>query len=429
MLQAQEEEVSYTKVDSLTYALYQQQRWDDLIEAGTDALDNHVDYYYLRMRLGIAWYNKQNFRQAIRHFEAALNYNSLDQTTLEYLYYCYLYAGRQYDVRRLLPELNERTLEKTGIKRSGILEEVYFEGGPGWGLNQKIMDDWEQPQANDTVYNSTYFYDSYTYFHAGARFVIHPNISIYQGYGYVNAPFTNKIRYLDQPVEDFIYTTHQNEYYGNLEIGLPGGIKITPAYHFIWFKYNNRSARYDSLTYDLIIDTVSMHRSEFVMSLSIKKDLPGFALELNGTYGDLGENNQGQVGISGYAYPFGNLKLYTQTSLINRWQDGDYSLVFYQMVGGRLADNLWLEANFTIGDLTNYSENNAFVIYNTPEKINFKFETRLIYSLNKHLEFSLIYRLLQRESICLYYRTFDEYDKLYTKYFYNSIIGGVKWRF
>ena len=428
-LKAQDEKQDFKKIDSLTFALYQQQKWDELIDVGSSALKHGNDYFYLRMRIGIAWYEKQNYRQAIPHFERALKFNEMDQSVMEYLYYCYLLSGRQYDVRGLIPELNERTKEKIGIRESGIFEEIYFEGGPGWGANQQIKDDWGQSDVRDTIYNSAYFYDNYTYFHAGARLKIHQNISTYQGYGYVQAPFTQKSRYLNQPAEDFTYTTHQNEYYGNVTIGLPSGIKIIPAWHFIWYKYDHVNTHYDTTSFELISDTVKSNISNYVMSLSIKKDLPYFALELNGTYGDFSKYNQAQLGISGYTYPFGNLNLYTQTSLINRWQDNDYSLIFYQMVGGRLTKSFWLESNFTIGDLTNYAENNAFVIYNSPEKINYKFEATLIYRLNKHLEFSLMYRLLQRESEYLYYVTIDDYERSSVKYLYHTFIGGIKWMF
>ena len=320
-------------------------------------------------------------------------------------------------------------MEKMGIKKSGFLDEVYVEGGPGLSDNQKVKNNWGNTKRFDTIYNSTYSYDNYLYYHVGARFNVHPNISIYQGYSGIKAPFTQNIRYQNMPLEDFTYTTHQNEYYGNLEIGLPNGIKITPAWHFIWYKFDNRTVEYDSISYELTVDTTTIHGNEYVMSLSIKKDLPKYTLELNGTYGDFDRKTQAQLGLSAFTYLFGNLNFYTQTSLINTWQSKIYSLIFYQMIGGRLANKIWLEANFTYGNLTNYAENNAFIIYNAPEKINYKFETAFIYDLNKHFEFSLRYRLEQRESEYLYYRTFDEYDQLITKYFNHSIIGGIKWRF
>jgi hypothetical protein len=266
--------------------------------------------------------------------------------------------------------------------------------------------------------------------HAGLRFKVHPNISTYQGYENTQAPFVQKIRYQNQELEDFTYTATQNDYYGNFVIGLPGGIRVIPACHIIWLDYDDRKMKYDSVTFRLVSDTIQVNIQDYVMSFSVKKDFPVFAIEMNGTYGDFGRLNQSQLGISGYIYPFGNLNLYTQTSLINRWSgNNDYSLIFYQMIGGRVAKKLWLEANFTIGDLSNYAEHNAFVIYNAPEKINYKFETTFIYSLNEHLEFSIRYRLMQRENKYLYFYTLESFEQTTSKYLYNTVIGAIKYQF
>jgi len=427
-LEAQKEKPSFRSIDSLTYALYSQQQWNEMIESGNLALAHNIDYFYLRMRMGIAWYSKENYHQSIPHFEAALKFNAADQTALEYLYFCYLMSGRQADVRRTKPKLSKTALEKIGVKRTGILEEIYVEGGPGIASNEKVTDKLKQPAPEYNIYNETYFYDNYAYFHGGAKFYISPAISTYQSYGLVNAPFTQRVRYQNQPLEDFTFTTHQNEYYGNLVIGLANGIQITPAWHFIWFEMQNRQFRYDTITFRLVSDTVVEGIHDFVFSFSVKKDFPVFSLGLDGTFGIFDNVNQGQLGISAWVYPFGNLNFYAQTSLINSWQPEEYNLIFYQMLGGRLVKDLWLEGSFAIGNLTNFAENNAFIIYNAPEKINYKFETVLIYSLNKHLEFSARYRLMQRENEYLYYYTFDDFNVTTTEYFFHSVIGSVKWR-
>ena len=54
--------------DSLTYALYQQQQWDELIRTGTDAIRAGVDHFYMQMRVGIAFYSTQNYRRSIPFF-------------------------------------------------------------------------------------------------------------------------------------------------------------------------------------------------------------------------------------------------------------------------------------------------------------------------------------------------------------------------
>ena len=42
------------QADIQTYDLYTLAKWDELIDAGNKALSKGIDFYYLRMRLGIA---------------------------------------------------------------------------------------------------------------------------------------------------------------------------------------------------------------------------------------------------------------------------------------------------------------------------------------------------------------------------------------
>jgi len=64
---------------------------DSLIDVAQNAVDNGIDYFYLRMRLGIAYYNKAEYKRAAVQFDKALSFNPWTQTALEYAYYSYVY--------------------------------------------------------------------------------------------------------------------------------------------------------------------------------------------------------------------------------------------------------------------------------------------------------------------------------------------------
>ena len=61
---------------------------------GKIALKQDMDFYYLRMRMGIARYNQKKYRQACGHFKHALELNQADPLALEYLYYSLLFSGQ-----------------------------------------------------------------------------------------------------------------------------------------------------------------------------------------------------------------------------------------------------------------------------------------------------------------------------------------------
>jgi len=421
----------FAETYSLTFALYERQQWDELIEVGEDAIKNGIDFYYLRMRLGIARYEQHNYRHAAPHFEKALVFYPGDQLATEYLYYSFLFAGRKSDSRLIIPLLHEATKAKMGIKKSLFLEELYFEGGPAFSNISNLEENWKNPSAADTIYSSTTYFNGYNYFHGGIRLDILPYLSIYQGYGQLNATAQQNIRDFNMEYEPFERVARQDEYYGNFELSLKKGIKITGAAHFLWVEYDRRDASYDEIG-TLTFDTVANSEDDYVLSLSVLKEFTFGSLNISGTYGRLDKDTINQLGASFVYYPFGNINFYGATGMINFWDAEGYRPIFIQEIGGKIYKNLWFEGNATIGQLQNYAEKNAFVIFNAPEEINNKYEAVLIYAAPKHLEISLRYRYLVRESGTIIYTSFDKDEEpeiTKSQYPFHSIIGGIKWKF
>ena len=384
------------------------------------------------MRLGIARYELHNYRHAVPHFENAIKVYPEDQVAAWYLYYSYLFAGRISDSRRIIPLLNETTRASMGLAKTSILDEIYFEGGPAASniSTQKI--NWQNPAPTDTIYSSTTFFKGYNYFHGGIRLNIFPNLSIYQGYGLINAAAQQNIRDFDTTYPSFERVAKQNEYYGSIEYALPKGFKITGAAHFFWQKYDKRLVSYEydsSNNYYIVFDTSTYKVNDYVLSLSVLKEFTFGTINISGTYGELDSEKVKQLGVSFIYYPFGNINLYGATGIVNLWDSAGYRPVFIQEIGGKIYKNLWFEVNATIGQLQNYAEKNAFVVYNAPENINNKYEAVLIYAAKKHLEISMRYRYLERESGSLNYKSLNEFEITKTSYPFHSIIGGIKWKF
>ncbi|RLD49863.1 MAG: hypothetical protein DRI97_17595, partial [Bacteroidetes bacterium] len=73
-----QEPADFNTINRKTYQLYLSQKWDSVIIMGKQALKQEMDFYYLRMRIGIAYYSKKHYRTAARHFSAALEQNKSD---------------------------------------------------------------------------------------------------------------------------------------------------------------------------------------------------------------------------------------------------------------------------------------------------------------------------------------------------------------
>ncbi len=67
-----QEYMDFNQINGESYRLYSDQKWDSVIFLGKIALKQDMDFYYLRMRMGIARYNQKKYRQASGHFKQAL---------------------------------------------------------------------------------------------------------------------------------------------------------------------------------------------------------------------------------------------------------------------------------------------------------------------------------------------------------------------
>ena len=99
--------INSTVVEKDTYTYYLQRDWSNLITLANKALKQNIDYYYLRVRLGIAYYNQKKYANAILHFQEARKQNSAEKLSLEYLYYALLKMERYDEAEYLTKQFDE----------------------------------------------------------------------------------------------------------------------------------------------------------------------------------------------------------------------------------------------------------------------------------------------------------------------------------
>jgi hypothetical protein len=96
---------NYLLIDRQTYDQYLRNDYKNLKRTSGNAIAQGIDFYYLRMRIGILSYNHQRYRQAVNHFTKAIEFNSWDTISREYIYYSYLFAGRYGDANLFLSSI------------------------------------------------------------------------------------------------------------------------------------------------------------------------------------------------------------------------------------------------------------------------------------------------------------------------------------
>ncbi len=290
--------IDFATIDAKTYQHYLTGNWDSVIYYGKQGLCNKIDYFYLRVRLGAAYYYKQNYSKAIDEFEIAIKYNSTDTYTQTMLYFSYLFTGRESDARYFGAGMTEEAKKGAGFKKTDFLNNIYVEGG--MAVNDNL-----QKNKNTAFYRNEKKYGEMDLSgntqneHLGLKHNLGKRFSIYQGISLIKENHEKIIQntthhlnginitqkdtsyYVPPPpagghynydtiiihspkIAPFDTTSvyknvlNQFEYYINCRMLLTKSLTITPFFHLINVRHTTQNASRQKMDYNYT-DTVFIH--------------------------------------------------------------------------------------------------------------------------------------------------------------------------
>jgi len=100
----------FMTLDKRTYDYFIRSDYNNLKMTSDTLFAEGIDYYYLRLRLGILSFNKQLYYNAFNNFTRAIEFNSLDTVSMEYIYNSYLLSGRSSDAFHYLESIPEEKI-------------------------------------------------------------------------------------------------------------------------------------------------------------------------------------------------------------------------------------------------------------------------------------------------------------------------------
>lgn len=437
------QKMDFRQIDSTTYHLYNTGQWDPLISAGKSALDNGVDYFYLRVRLGMAYYNKEKFRKASHELEEAMKFNSTDTFALKYLYKSYWFGGQKADARSVSAQFNSSLDKQLGISRSNIIAGFFAEGGYNFSNVEKkaaIIDF----DGNENVYGEALLPGNLSYITFGLKHQISNSVSIIHAYTNLNLQMMQYIKVVNINIP---HTSNlvQNQYYFQSLINLKRKITVVPAFHYIGTNYTLLNSTYDSVSDRYFFSQLTTKLNNYVIFLSLYKNYSYLAGSLSGSWSNLNEKTQTQLNLNISVFPFANLKFYTSTTISSLSEKGKMALqvqrgrgssrgigksrlIIDQMIGGKLFNNIYLEGSFTWGDMSNFNEKNAYYVYNIPDQIKYRVGASLIFELKPNIDFSLNFQYLQKNGSYVRYQNLTNFTTENFIYQNKTITGGLKWK-
>jgi len=379
---AESQQILSTKtVDSISYSYYMNKDWTKLIDFAENSIDNGFEFAMLRMRLGIAYFEKSNYIDAIKNFEKVLEFDSSNKTAMEYLYYCNKYLNRDGEADYTAYKFPESVRKKINYRSIRLAERVNLEGGVKFNNNKDR--------------------DNLMYYYIGLDNTLLPvlKLSLYFQQ-YQQKKYYDFFNFVQNKKDRYSFTVNQYQYFIKPSLHLPLNITVIPAFNYVSTKWNN-TYTYSRGYHLSVIKSVS------------KFDVGGYF-----NYSDLNNSYQRQWGLYFNTYPLGNLNLYTLSTLTLQNQNKTNYIIFDQVLGGKVSDFLWLEASATFGDIDNYTEKQGLYIYNSIDKTTFKFGSSAIFYISSEFQFEIQYQLENKKQ----FGTNKEYKQ-------NAIIGGIKWTF
>jgi hypothetical protein len=439
-------QVTYQQVETKTFQYLLEKKWDSIIFMSDKALKDNIDYSNLRLRRGIAWYEKQKYICAAWDLERAINFNNRDQVAKGYLYGAFLLSNQPDQARAITSGMTE--VQKTDLgSTKNVLDNIRVEFG-GALSNAFSRSDPSTLMGDDSIYGEQNLYGNSYYGHLEFSLNVSSRVQLTFGYSYLD--FQKRILYqyaypVDQldstvtvgnsyinyysfprntKINSFNYPMNQNEFFIGATIIPSPGVSIMPAFRYIGVKYTLPTAVYKTWTvqdtswYDETtgvyaifpfnrasygFSPVNVNLNNFLVGLKVTKQAGVFNAGLACSWSNLNGLDQYQTTWNLSYYPLGTLDFYGNTALIAMIEGNDARLIGTQMLGAKLSKWLWVEGDFLYGDISDGNLDNGMVVYNNPDKVDYRAGLSMIFPVFPTLQVALMYRFFQKESMITYY--------------------------
>ena len=357
-------------VDSLTYQQFFNKEYTSLQKTAKEALKAGLDFYFLRTRLAISYYNQKNYESALPHFKKAQQIFPLDTLIQEYYYFTLLFTGREEDAYDLAKHFSKPMQEKIGYKKKSIFSksEISLTYGLSNNLNISRFDSLDIKDTN--IYAEGTFQGGSTLASIVFKTRVTPRFNLTAGFSYYENQSMGKIQTYDSTA---VQTFWNQPYQINLALDylFHSGLQVGGAFGTYYESSNYYSAEYDSIAYTFNYNYNQKVNKPFTASLYLTYRWNRFEFFASGGIGNLASKKQQQVELGIVFYPLGNQHFYTITSGTLLFNDAKRNFIIHQKIGGKIYKFIWYELSGSYGNFHNYMGAGGFSTYNTLDPVLF----------------------------------------------------------
>lgn len=340
-------QADFKTLDQRTYDYYIKGDYTNLRKTADTLLAGGIDYYFLRIRLGITAFNNKLYSSASKNLGRALKFNSLDTISQEYIYYCYILSGREADANLYLLSLQGSKVQSLeAIKKPG-LKSVF--AGCGGSASDVFL--YTQNNMNYETIRNTFFLNAGIESYLLKRFkatIVYTNLR------------KNGTRYSPLYTAGKDLNFMQNQVYGKLAVNFFPGWEVSGFGQLAFFSENVplMMPPYESLT--------KQARTEFTAGGGVAKNGWKVRTGINFSMSNFSESIQER----GEAYltflPSGNLNFYlTSGGMIQSDTHWGNTYQVNEELGFKLFRYVWLESGIIFGNSFLYTRNQGYFMNNS----------------------------------------------------------------
>ncbi|MFO7617403.1 MAG: hypothetical protein R6V75_09140, partial [Bacteroidales bacterium] len=213
-------------------------------------------------------------------------------------------------------------------------------------------------------------------------------------------------------------------YFGRGFSGTVASQVLSATYPLREWKQTSPTGNYEEVPY---------YYRDIALHASLAKQFPWATLALRSDWNRFRGSRYIQGGADITLYPAGNTNTWLRgvATVISGRKAAGPRYVTTLSAGRRLFGSAWLEGFYSFGEIINYSENSAWVVYNNYDPISARAGVNLlIYNITRNLDLALRYQWSSRTSTWQLYDSNGTYTGDFEKgYQMHSMTGGIIWRF
>ena len=406
--------LTFYQVDTATYGMYLRGQWDDLIKLSKKAHRQGIDFYYLKLRTGYAYFKKRKYLKAIPQFEKAYKQNPDYEWTKQMLYYSYLYSGQDKAAMNIAMKLpyNNQIYQK-------LLE------SPLRSVDLSItrLNNFNYDQIISTKYPINEYEFYITYSQTSIDFGLYYQLSD-KLFFYHDAQLLNQERlwiektYNSEP--DIVKLDNiQIRSNGHLSYYLTNRLIVNVNYNLIT-GINENIGKFRRGT--AIFKTLFFNYSA---GLSLEKQFWLLKLKTGVDFLKLEETRNTYANATITFYPLANLDLYfANTIFLGLNNEVEKNIIIAPELGFRLG-KFYFTGIYYYGTIYHLITNDGYYVYNIDEPINNLFGGSLIYTTKNNKTFFIgIYPAQYNYTI----NDKSGINSITEKTNINYIKGGVIWK-